>query len=86
MIDGKFSFKKTVGRNGFTLIFGRVGKRRCVFYDKGRKPNDYKRTRMQKYRRAAQGWRNQTYGRLVALKLLIKFGRRTPTRRFGVGK
>jgi hypothetical protein len=41
---------------------------------------------MQKYRRAAQGWRNQTYGRLVALKLLIKFGRRTPTRRFGVGK
>ena len=82
MIDGKFSFKKTVGRNGFTLIFGRVGKRRTVFFDKGRKPNHYKRTRMQKYRRAAQGWRNQTYGRLSALKDRLLFGRYTPIRRF----
>jgi Holliday junction resolvase RusA-like endonuclease len=86
MNDGKFSFKKTVGRNDFTLIFGRVGKRRTVFFDKGRKPNHYKRTRMQKYRRAAQGWRNQTYGRLVALKMLIKYGKQQPTRRFGINK
>jgi hypothetical protein len=86
MNHGKFSFKKTVGRNDFTLIFGRVGKRRNIFTDKRHKPKHCKRTRMQMYRRAAQGWRNQTYGRLVALKLVVKYGTRTPTRRFGINK
>jgi hypothetical protein len=86
MNDGKFSFKKTVGRNDFTLIFGRVGKKRNIFTDKRHKPKHCKRTRMQMYRRAAQGWRNQTYGRLNALKMRLMFGRLKPTRRFGINK
>lgn len=79
-----FRFKKTILRNGFTSIFGKVGQRRTVFINKSEKPNHYKRTHMQMYRRAAQGWRNQTYGRLCALKLYVRFGKRKPSRRFGL--
>jgi hypothetical protein len=39
---------------------------------------------MQMYRRASQGWRNQTYGRLCALKIYVRFGKRKPSRRFGL--
>jgi hypothetical protein len=77
-----FDFRKTTLRNGFTVIFGGVGHRRTVLTNKGPKPNHYKRTRMQMYRRASQGWRNQTYARLCALKLIIKFGKRKPSKRF----
>ena len=69
-------------RTGFTTIFGRVGQRRTVFVSKGDKPSHYKRTHMQMYRRASQGWRNQTYGRLCALKLYVRFGKRKPATRF----
>jgi hypothetical protein len=41
-----------------------------------------KRTKMQMIRRASQGWRNQTYGRLSALKDRLRYGRYTPIRRF----
>jgi len=78
----KFNFRRTTLRNGFTVIFGGVGNRRTVFVDPRAKPTYYKRTRMQMYRRAAQGWRNQTYARLCALKLIAKFGKRKPSRRF----
>jgi len=78
----KFNFRRTTPRTGFTEIFGGVGHRRTVFINKGDKPNHYKRTKMQMYRRASQGWRNQTYARLCALKLVIKFGKRKPATRF----
>ena len=78
----KFNFRRTTPRTGFTEIFGGVGRRRTVLTNKGPKPNHYKRTRMQMYRRASQGWRNQTYARLCALKLVIKFGKRKPSKRF----
>lgn len=77
-----FDFRKTTLRNGFTVIFGGVGQRRTVFINRGAKPNHYKRTRMQMYRRASQGWRNQTYARLCALKLYVRFGKRKPATRF----
>jgi hypothetical protein len=70
----KFNFRKTTLRNGFTTIFGGVGSPRTVFVDPKGKPVFYKRTRMQMYRRASQGWRNQTYTRLCALKLYVRFG------------
>ena len=78
----KFNFRKTTLRNGFTTIFGGVGSPRTVFVDPKGKPVFYKRTRMQMYRRASQGWRNQTYTRLCALKLYVRFGIRKPATRF----
>lgn len=84
MISEKFRFKKTTLRNDFTTVFGGVGSRRYVFVDPKGKPVLHKRTRLQMHRRAAQGWRNQTFGRLTALKMLIQFGRRKPVRRFRV--
>jgi len=80
----KFNFRRTTLRNGFTEIFGGVGNRRIIFVNKSDKPSYYKRTHMQMYRRASQGWRNQTYGRLCALKLYVRFGKRKPSRRFGL--
>ena len=77
-----FDFRKTTLRNGFTVIFGGVGHRRTVFVDPKGKPVYHKRTRMQMYRRASQGWRNQTYTRLCALKLYVQFGKRKPATRF----
>jgi hypothetical protein len=80
----KFNFRRTILRNGFTEIFGGVGNRRTIFINKDGKPSHYKRTHMQMYRRASQGWRNQIYGRLCALKLYVRFGKRKPSRRFGL--
>jgi hypothetical protein len=77
-----YGFKKTTLRNDFTVIFGGVGKRRYIFIDKGRRPVYRKRTRMQMYRRAAQGWRNKVFGRLTAMKLRLEFGIRKPATRF----
>jgi hypothetical protein len=77
-----FRFRKTTLRNGFTTVFGGVGSPRTVFVDPKGKPVYHKRTRMQMYRRASQGWRNQTYARLCALKIVIKFGVRKPSKRF----
>ena len=76
----KFNFRKTTPRNAFTKIFGRVGQRRTLFI--GKKIRSKKRSMLKMYRRAAQGWRNQTYGRLQALKIRLDYGRRVPTRRF----
>jgi hypothetical protein len=77
------NFKKIVRRNNFTKVFGRIGKRKTIWvvmvkYLQERK----KRTKMQMIRRASQGWRNQTYGRLSALKDRLRYGRYTPIRRF----
>ena len=78
-----FNLRKTVMRNNFTKIFGNIGQRRNVF--KQRWENwklITKRSKMAMHRRAAQGWRNQTFGRLQALKIRLQYGRRKPTRRF----
>lgn len=82
MISEKFRFKKTTLRNDFTTVFGGVGSRRFIFTDPKGKPVLHKRTRMQMYRRAAQGWKNQTYARLVKIKLYIEFGIRKSAKRF----
>ena len=84
MNNDKFRFKKTTLRNDFTVVFGGVGERRTIFIDREYRPNDHKRTRMQKIRRAAQGWRNKTYGRFIALKMMLRYGKRKPARRFRV--
>jgi hypothetical protein len=77
-----YGFKKTTLRNDFTAIFGGVGKRRVIFVNPKGKANPFKRTRMQMHRRAAQGWRNKAFGRLTALKMLIKYGFKSRVRRF----
>ena len=74
------NLRKTTKRNHFTTIFGGAGKRRLAILP--RPIVKTLRTKMQMYRRAAQGWRNQTFGRLMALKLILKYGRRKPIRRF----
>lgn len=79
-----YGFKKTILRNDFTSVFGGVGERRTIFIDREYRPNDRKRTRIQKIRRAAQGWRNKTYGRLIALKMMLRYGKRKPAKRFRV--
>lgn len=75
-----FRFRKTIKRNTFTTIFGGVGQRKFAILP--RPIAKALRTKMQMYRRAAQGWRNQTFGRLTALKVMLQYGKRKPTRRF----
>jgi hypothetical protein len=75
-----FNFRKTTPRTNFTKIFGRVGARRTTIFTK--RLSKKKRNLLQMYRRAAQGWRNQTFGRLQALKLRLQYGRKNPIRKF----
>jgi len=78
----EFNFRKTVARNNFTKIFGRVGARRMVI----RHPKKClmtKRFKLQAIRRAHQGWRNVTFGMLHGLKIRLKYGRRTPIKWYG---
>jgi hypothetical protein len=76
----EFNFRKTVMRNNFTKVFGKVGRRRTVVIQQRKLVT--KRTKMQKHRRAAQGWRNQIFGSLQALKIRLQYGRRAPIRKF----
>jgi len=76
----KFNFRKTVIRNDFTNIFGGVGRRRLVFIRKWNLVT--RRFKMQKIRRAHQGWRNKTFGSIQALKIRLMYGRRKPTPQF----
>jgi len=77
------NFKKTVRRNNFTKIFGRIGKRKTIWLAMAKYLQERKkRTKMQMIRRASQGWRNQTYSRLSAFKDRLRYGRYTPIRRF----
>lgn len=77
-----FNRNKTTKRNPFTIIFGGAGRRRSLLFNFRRGKFAPMRTKMQKFRRAAQGWRNQTFGRLMALRIRLKFKRRKPIRRF----
>jgi len=87
-----FRFRKTIKRNNFTKIFGGVGQRRFVStYVKGGRMerilerlcfNKIPHTKMQKTRRAHQGWRNKIFGSIQALKIRLKYGRRKSVTQF----
>jgi len=87
-----FRFRKIIKRNNFTKIFGGIGQRRFVsaYIKRGRMErilerlcfNKTPRTKMQKTRRAHQGWRNKTFGSMQAIKIRLKYGRRKPTGNF----
>jgi hypothetical protein len=82
-----FNFRKTIMRNNFTRIFGKSGRRRVLtdftMMGAGRWRSTFvTKSKIQWHRRAAQGWMNQTFGRLQALKIRLQYGRRKPTRRF----
>jgi hypothetical protein len=80
----KFRFPRIIKRKLFNIIFGVVGKRRLITdYHPSpvRKPRKH-RTKMQKIRRAHQGWRNRVHGTISALKIRKVFGRRKPIAQF----
>jgi hypothetical protein len=75
----RFNFRKIIRRNIFTQVFRGFGERRLVTAYKQmkiecRKPRQ-RRTLSQRLRRASQGYRNKTFGRLNALKTRLMFGR-----------
>ena len=92
----QFNFRKRTRRNNFTKIFGDIDRRRTLIFKPQRKSHSGfiwrywhislsgrgHRSKMKMYRRAAQGWRNKTFGRLQALKIRLQYNRRTPVRRF----
>jgi hypothetical protein len=75
-----FNFRKTTMRNDFTTIFGGVGRRRGVrsYMPKFKKKPVAKKTKLQRIRRAHQGWMNLTFGRITALRIRRLYGRRKP--------
>ena len=80
----KFRFPRIIKRKLFTIIFGDVGKRRLItdYHPSSvRKPRKH-RTKMQKIRRAHQGWRNRVHGSITALKMRKVFGRRKSVAQF----
>ena len=68
-------------RNDFTTIFGGVGRRRTVVTRQTKKCLVTK-SKMQKIRRAHQGWRNRIFGSIQALKIRLQYGRRKPVPQF----
>jgi hypothetical protein len=78
----QFRFPRIIKRKLFNIIFGGVGKRRLI-QDYINKPKHIKaRFKMQKIRRAHQGWRNRVYGSITARKIQKVFGRRKPIAQF----
>ena len=83
-------FSKTVKRNDWTKIFGTPGRRRfftkeMFSYGKITAPNKrYKKSKLNRIRRANTGWRNIKFGDLTKFKHFIKFGmtKRTTKSRF----
>jgi hypothetical protein len=74
----RFNFKKYIKRNDFTIVFGGFGKRRFL-KDFVSKPNRLVlRFKIQKIRRAKQGWRNKVFGMIHALRIRKTYGRRKP--------
>jgi len=69
-----FNFPKTIKRKLFNVIFGGVGRRRFI-QDYFNTPKPVKaRFKMQKTRRAHQGWRNRVYGSITMRKIRRVFG------------
>lgn len=80
-----FNFRKTIMRNDFTIIFNRgAGKRRGIlsYMPKFKQAPVIKKTKLQKTRRANQGWRNRVFGTIHALKIRLRYGRRKPVAQF----
>ena len=78
----RFNFSRIIKRSLFGVIFGDAGKRRFI-QDYVNKPKRIKaRFKMQKIRRAHQGWRNRVHGSIWALKVRKAFGRRKPVAQF----
>jgi hypothetical protein len=78
-----FRFPRVIKRKLFNIIFGGVGKRRLItdyYYDENKKQP--KRTKMQKARRAHQGWRNKIFGTISARKVRKIYGIRKPVSYF----
>jgi len=78
----QFNFPRTIKRKLFTIVFGYVGKRRLITHYNPKHKPQIKRSKMQKIRRAHQGWRNRVYGTMTAQKIRKVFGRRKPTSYF----
>ena len=73
----RFNRRKTIKRNSFTAVFGGFGKRRPLVARYITRPQQRKqRTKMQMLRRAHQGFRNQIFGRVNAIKMMLAFGRK----------
>ena len=77
-----FNFRKIVHRSHFTTIFGSVGTRRTKLGIYRRSKWAPQRFKMQKIRRAHQGWRNKRIGSIQAIKTRLKYGRRKPVPQF----
>jgi len=75
MNSHKFRFRKTAARNGWTKIFGGIGRRRSIKDFFSTKAPVKKRFNMQMVRRSHQGHRNKVFGSLNALKIRLQFGR-----------
>jgi hypothetical protein len=69
-----------IKRNDFTKIFGGIGRRKSI--KNQIKKKTVARSKMQKIRRAHQGWRNKIFGSLQALKIRLQYGRRKPIPQF----
>jgi hypothetical protein len=77
----KFNRRKTIRRNSFTAVFGGFGKRRPLV-TRQLKYRLVQRTKMQMIRRAHQGFRNQIFGRVNAVKMMLAFGRKRKVPQF----
>lgn len=77
----KFNRRKTVKRNSFTAVFGGFGERR-PFVTRQLKYHQVTRTKMQMIRRAHQGYRNQIFGKVNAIKMMLAFGRKAKVPQF----
>jgi hypothetical protein len=67
-----FNFRKRIKRSHFTVIFGRVGKRKVIIQNT--KCIITFRFKMQKIRRAHQGHRNRIFGSLTQLRMRRIYG------------
>jgi hypothetical protein len=77
----RFNRRKTIKRNSFTAVFGGFGKRRPLLF-RQLKLFFRKRSKMQMIRRAHQGFRNQIFGRVNAIKMRLAFGRKNKVSQF----
>jgi len=87
-----FRFRKIIKRNTFTTIFGGIGQRRFVstYIKRGRIEHIYERMcfnkipryKIEKTRRAHQGWRNKRIGTIETIKVRLRYGRHKPVPQF----
>jgi hypothetical protein len=70
-----------IKRNSFTAVFGGFGKRHPL-RNRLLKLLQKRRTKMQMIRRAHQGFRNQIFGRVNAIKMRLAFGRKNKVSQF----